>query len=84
MTESVTQDDGSSGARPELAPWAIRIAAQAPPLTPEQIARIRAFFADARADMRLEREPDQALSRSAEHAKTPSPSPGTDRVTERA
>lgn len=31
-------------ARPELAPWAVRIAAQAPPLTPEQIATCRAVF----------------------------------------
>lgn len=34
-------------ARPEIAPWAIRVAAQAPPLTPEQIRTCRAAFSAA-------------------------------------
>lgn len=36
--------DAFASARQEIAPWAVRIAAQAPPLTPEQIATCRAVF----------------------------------------
>lgn len=33
--------------RPEVAPWAARIAAEAPEFTPEQVRLCRAVFADA-------------------------------------
>ena len=42
--DETTLEPFNSAARPEVAPWAARIASQAPPLTPEQISRCRAVF----------------------------------------